>query len=74
MLRTPGTERASIDLICRSHAPLLTPADSALRTDTNLTLRATGRPVERFYTTVDSHRERSTEEWTASTLTTKETR
>lgn len=74
MPRTPGTERASSDLRSRSSAPFQAPADSVLRTDTDLTVRATGRPVDRFYTTVDSHRERSTEGWTASTLITKETR
>jgi hypothetical protein len=43
-----------------------------LRAD--VTARATGPAVDRFYTTVDSHRERSTEGWICSTPTTKETR
>jgi hypothetical protein len=36
--------------------------------------RATDQAVERFYTTVEPHRERATEGWRYSTLTTKETR
>jgi hypothetical protein len=36
--------------------------------------RATVPAVERFYTTVDLYRERATEGWRRSTLTTKETR
>jgi hypothetical protein len=72
MPRTPGTERALDDLRYRSIGPFLAPADSGLRAD--LTVRATGQAVDRFYTTVESHRERSTEGWTASTPTTKETR
>jgi hypothetical protein len=36
--------------------------------------RATVPAVERFYTTVDPYRERATEGWRCSTLTTKETR
>jgi hypothetical protein len=36
--------------------------------------RATNPAVERFYTTVDLYRERATEGWLRSTLTTKETR
>jgi hypothetical protein len=72
MPRTLGTERAPIDLKSRSHAPFLAPADDSLRAD--LTNRATDRAVERFYTTADSHRERSTEGWDCPTPTTKETR
>ena len=39
-----------------------------------LAARATDRAVKRFYTTVDQYRERATEGWLRSTLTTKETR
>jgi hypothetical protein len=51
-----------------SHAP------SALSCSCSLGARATVRAVERFYTTVESIRERVTEGWHVSTLTLKERR
>jgi len=70
--RTPGTELASADLTCWSNASFPAPATLVLREPVGA--RATDQAVERFYTTVDPHRERATAGWRRSTLTTKETR
>jgi len=70
--RTPGTELASADQTCSSSAPF--PAPATLVLQAALAARATDQAVERFYTTVDPHRERATAGWRRSTLTTKETR
>ena len=70
--RTPGTELALDDLTCWSTAPFPAPAKFVLQAAS--AARATNPAVERFYTTVDLYRERATEGWRRSTLTTKETR
>ena len=70
--RTPGTVRALDDLTCWSNAPF--PAPTKLVLCAASAARATNTAVERFYTTVDLYRERATEGWRRSTLTTKETR
>jgi hypothetical protein len=70
--RTPGTELASANLTCWTNASFPAPATLVLREPSDA--RATDQAVERFYTTVDLHRERATEGWLRSTLTTKETR
>jgi len=64
--------RALEDLACWSNAPFPAPAKLVLCVDS--AARATNQAVERFYTTVDLYRERATEGWHRSTLTTKETR
>ena len=73
VLRTSGTELASDDLTCWSNAPFLAPAERVLLCAASAA-RATDPAVERFYTTVEPLRERATEGWSGSTLTTKETR
>jgi hypothetical protein len=60
------------DLACWSNAPFPAPAKLVLHAAS--AARATDPAVERFYTTVDPYRERATEGWLRSTLTTKETR
>ena len=72
MLRTPATELALDDLTCWSNAAFPAPAKLVLHAAG--AARATNSAVERFYTTVELHRERATEGWRRSTLTTKETR
>ena len=69
--RTRGTDATSLDLACRPCAPFSTPAKRVL--DPAFAARATNPAVERFYTTVVPIRERATEGWRVSTLTTKET-
>jgi hypothetical protein len=70
--RTRGMDATSLDLACRPGAPFSTPAKRVL--DPAFAARATNPAVERFYTTVVPIRERATEGWLVSTLTTKETR
>jgi hypothetical protein len=60
------------DLTCWSIGPFLAPAKLVVHAAS--AARATDPAVKRFYTTVDPHRERATEGWRRSTLTTKETR
>ena len=72
VLRTFGTVRALDDLTCWSNA--LFPAPAKLVLCAAEAARATDPAVERFYTTVVLHRERATEGWHRSTMTTKETR
>ena len=69
--RTPSTVRALDDLTYWSTAPFPAPVELVLREPEDA--RATVQAVERFYTTVDLNRERATEGWRRSTLTTKET-
>ena len=70
--RTVDTVLASDDLTCWSNAPFPAPTELVLCAPP--AARATDPAVERFYTTVEPNRERTTEGWPGSTLTTKETR
>jgi hypothetical protein len=70
--RTPGTCVVADDLPVRSGAVIPSPAVPVVCAVT--ATHATGAAVERFYTTVEPIRERATEGWRVSTLTTKEKR
>jgi hypothetical protein len=69
--RTSGTELPSVDLTCWPNA--LFPTTAVPLVCANSAARATNPTVERFYTTAEPVRERITEGWPDSTLTTKET-